>query len=172
MSQLPDPGARYLPSRITRVCSLSTLRPQRVLRGLRPLLPFELGRGGGFEMWEEFPLGRTQAETRIFGLCAQESALRPRFTSLARAWDRSSLHIVRKENNGRKAWFQTSTVSFMTFTLFLRSSPLCFMSGAFVFIVTILVCFVSFCLVLVAFIFFYIFFVCFYAFFVLFLCLS
>ena len=67
-------------------------------------------------MWEEFSLGRTKAESRICGQTAQESALRPRFTGLARARDRSSLHIVRKENNGRKAWFRTSTVSFSPFT--------------------------------------------------------
>ena len=67
-------------------------------------------------MWEEFSLGRTKAESRICGHVAQESALRPRFTGLARARDRSSLHIVRKENNGRKSWFRTSTVSFSPFT--------------------------------------------------------
>ena len=61
-------------------------------------------------------MDRTQAETRIFGLCALESALRPRFPGLAHARDRSSLHVVRKENNGRKAWFRHSTISFSPFS--------------------------------------------------------
>ena len=34
------------------------------------------------------------------------------FAGMARARDRSSLHAVRKENNGRKSWFRVSTVSF------------------------------------------------------------
>merc|ERR1712008_90860 len=32
---------------------------------------------------------------------------------MARARDRSSLHAVRKENNGRKSWFRVSTVSLL-----------------------------------------------------------
>ena len=97
------------------MCSLSTLRPQRVLRGLRPLLPFQLG-GGVVSKRGKSSLGRTKAESRFCGPVAQKSALLPRFTGLARARDRSSLHVVRKENNGRKSWFRTSTVSFSPFS--------------------------------------------------------
>ena len=40
----------------------------------------------------------------------------PRFTGMAHARDRSSLHVVRKENKGRKAWFRHSTLSFSPFS--------------------------------------------------------
>ena len=41
------------------------------------------------------------------------------FAGMARARDRSSLHAVRKENNGRKSWFRFSTVSFSPFSSFI-----------------------------------------------------
>ena len=110
LSQLPGPGARYCRRGSHECAPFLPLDPSECCGVLGPFSRL-VGWGGGLEMWEEFSLGRTKAESRICGQTAQESALRPRFTGLARARDRSSLHIVRKENNGRKSWFRTSTVS-------------------------------------------------------------